>query len=152
VINCRCWYTFLGILPRQSHFFASRNFLQTILQIRVPCASRKILKVFQIFQTNLYLYKIESLNFGRRDLGNGKSNQDMLYTNSFSMIWRWSGTHSNVNKVIMTQFPESQRNVVFTGMISTHKWRFDTFLQGWWNIAFLKFIFFSNIFLTGGTY
>ena len=69
---------------------------------------------------NLYLYKIESLNFGRRDLGNDKSHQDMLYTNSFSMIRRWSETHSDVNKVIMTPFPESQRNVRFTGMISLH--------------------------------
>ena len=68
----------------------------------------------------LYLYKIESLNFVRRDLGNGKSNQDMLYTSSFSMISRWSETHSNVNQVITTPFSESQRNVVFTGMISLH--------------------------------
>ena len=68
----------------------------------------------------LYLYKIESLNFGRRDLGNGKSYHDMLYTNSFSMIRRWSETHSDVNKVIMIPFPESQRNVIFTGMISLH--------------------------------
>ena len=70
-----------------------------------------------IFTVNLYLYKIESLNFGRRDLGNDKSHQDMLYTNSFSMIRRWSETHSDVNQVIMTAFPGSQRNVVFTGLI-----------------------------------
>ena len=68
----------------------------------------------------LYLYKIESLNLGRRNLGNGKSYHDMLYTSSFSMISRWSETYSNVNQVIMTPFPESQRNVVFTGMISLH--------------------------------
>ena len=69
---------------------------------------------------HLYLYKIESLNFGRRDLGNGKSYHDMQYTGGFSMMCRVSETYSNVNQVIRTPFPESQRNVVFTGMISLH--------------------------------
>ena len=34
----------------------------------------------------LYLYKIESLNLGRRDLGNGKSYLDMQYTGGFSIM------------------------------------------------------------------
>ena len=34
----------------------------------------------------VYKYKIESLNLGRRDLGNGKSYNDMQYTCEFSMM------------------------------------------------------------------
>ena len=45
-------------------------------------------------QGNLYLYKIESLDLETRDLGNGKSHQDMLYTGRFCMMCRLSETHS----------------------------------------------------------
>ena len=40
------------------------------------------------------LYKIESLNLETRDLGNGKSHQDMLYIGGFCMMCRLSETHS----------------------------------------------------------
>ena len=53
------------------------------------------------------LYKIESLNLEMRDLGNGKSHQDMLYTGGFCMMCRLSETHSKVNQVIMAPFTQS---------------------------------------------
>ena len=66
-----------------------------------------------------------------RDFGNGKSYHDRQYTGGFSMMCRWSETHSQVNEVIKATFTESKGIVVFAYLISLHLWRFDTLFRDW---------------------